>query len=349
MGRKKIAGPEELLKSMNEGTEEKTRPYIDIKSLAAEEAELEALNEADDVELDEGDSDPDKTTELDLTSESKRKSAAKKPRIPRKRKEPAIVDEDITAVLEPKLEAAPKKEIKKEAAAKAVIVETLVTEPVTAVVSKPQFHHDDHLREDASIASASLHKTMESMVKQWGSVKEISGSICSELERVNTMLKMPAPQAEPADIKEYLKQAAPRITLANKIALGVSAAAVVFSILSLSLASSTRHRLLEQSSVPAVAFERRQEKPQPVRPVQQAPVAVAKPTVVEAPVVAHTTPPPVVPAIEKTIPKASPTAKEWAASELSRQPLLSPPKARARKPVALAKAHGRTSHSRRAR
>ncbi len=326
---KKTRGPEEILKSMNENTDEKTRPYIDIKSLAAEDSELDEMDEADDVELDaEEESDPDKTTELDLSS--KKKIAAKKPRAPRKKKEPAVVSEEITQVLEPKVEAAPKKEKpaaeKKAEAPKPQPKKTEIVEPVTEVVPSAPVaaHKPDHLREDVSIATASLEKTMDSMVHQWKSVKEISASITHELERVNTMLKTPAVQADPADIKEYLRQAAPRIAFANKIALGVSAAAALFSIISLSLSSSTRHRLLEQIPAPRIAYETR--APKMAEPVKQPAPEVIAPKPVEAP------PAPVAaaPAPKKAEPVVVAKKVEKRPSLLSKIPLLTAPKSRAR-------------------
>jgi hypothetical protein len=360
---KKTRGPEELLKSMNESSDEVTRPYIDIKSIEADDSDLDEVDEADDVELTEAeDSDPDKTTEIDLAGKPRRrKAAAKKPRAARKRKEPVVVEEEITAVLEPKqiesaeIEAAPefdskktekaaerkseKKEKKPEPVAAAPDIE-----PVTRVSPSKSYPEADHLREDVSIATAGLHKTMDSMVRQWSSVKEISGSICHELERVNTMLKAPAPQIEPADIKEYLKQAAPRITLANKIALGVSAAAVVFSIISLSLSSSTRHTLLEQSATPRVAQResydhRRAEKPASFKAVTEA----------VTPKVAEAAPPPVVAAPVASEPaKAEPKAIEVAKAPPSPKApfLLAPPKARSKSVLAAKERRGRSRRSR---
>jgi hypothetical protein len=367
---KKTRGPEELLKSMNESSEEVTRPYVDIRSLSSEEGDLEEMDEsAEDVEIDDAEeSDPDKTTELDLKGQpkAKKKPAARKPRAPRKKKEPVVVDEEVTAVLEPKAEETPKRATKPRAEEKPAAPETdkfaepAITAPVVAAATlpapAPRLHPEaDHIREDVSIAAASLHKTMDSMVRQWSSVKEISGSICHELERVNTMLKTPAPQPEPADIKEYLKQAAPRITFANKIALGVSAAAVALSIVSLSLASSTRHKVLEQA-VPRVAFEHRAERPAPVKAVTEtilpkaAQAAVAPRQAAPAPKIE--TPSPAVAAAAAPIEqkKQETPAIKTAENPLANIPLLTAPKAR-KKAASLAAKDRRAgkSRSRRAR
>ena len=94
--------------------------------------------------------------------------------------------------------------------------------------------------DDLSVARASIEKSMDSMVQGWGSVKQISSTICQDLERVTKLLTeqtaLHAPVAKPSPL--------------NRWAIAASAVAVILSLLSLSLSQTARQDIASHD-VPA--------------------------------------------------------------------------------------------------
>lgn len=99
--------------------------------------------------------------------------------------------------------------------------------------------------EEFTFATASVQTSMENMAKQWITVKEMSTSVCSNLERVNALLKEPT-------AFEKGKGVPPTRSLAMvKMAMAVSAFSIVVSVVSLLLSQSARQVALERSQFSA--------------------------------------------------------------------------------------------------
>lgn len=232
------------------------------KDTEAEDLDME-MDEATELSLQE--EDPDEETEAKASEEktkeaseekeekpkAKRKPRARKPRA-RKKTEPvasllASMSSDETGEDEEETKPEPTLEVEAAVAEDVVVANSSEEEPkkparrrrAAAEPEMPEEGDSGAIREDVAIASVSIQKTMDTMAKQWGTVKEISSSVCSQLERVNTLLKevpqqdlFKTPVAKPAPI--------------TKLAVGVSAFSVVLSIVSLLLAQSARQKAFDR-------------------------------------------------------------------------------------------------------
>ena len=92
------------------------------------------------------------------------------------------------------------------------------------------------LSKDAQKLKQSIESSMDNMTKQWSTVKEITSALATQLERVQAAAKeaqVITPIASPA-----------RSNTLQKIASGLSALALLFSIVSLSLAQSARQAVV---------------------------------------------------------------------------------------------------------
>ncbi|MBI1862077.1 MAG: hypothetical protein HYR96_14275 [Deltaproteobacteria bacterium] len=96
----------------------------------------------------------------------------------------------------------------------------------------------------AAVAS----KSLELMVKPWEQIRSISDSIVANLGKISQQMQeiaIHAPSA-PAVIE---RQAAPKVTLLNRITLGVSAAALVLGLVGLTLSQNLREQLIRAQGV----------------------------------------------------------------------------------------------------
>jgi hypothetical protein len=128
--------------------------------------------------------------------------------------------------------------------------------------------------------AAASGETADANLKQWQSIHAISLGICQNLERVNAMVKeLPANYADA--IGELLKPPAPKPSPLTKLAAGVSIAAAILSVLSLSLSQSARQAVLNRDSAPAIAITPRAMEPHEV--VYHAPAPASAPIQVQTP------------------------------------------------------------------
>jgi hypothetical protein len=97
-----------------------------------------------------------------------------------------------------------------------------------------------------NLASASIEKSMDTMVRQWSSVNDISTNICSNLEKVTKLL------TEQTQDLEALKAPVAKPSPIARWAIAASAAAVVLSVVSLSLSQSARQEVLSQNAPTAI-------------------------------------------------------------------------------------------------
>ena len=101
---------------------------------------------------------------------------------------------------------------------------------------------DDSLREEVAITSVAMHKSMEGMAKQWGTIKEITEQVSSHLEKVSGSIKV-LNQSYVQTLDKTEKQDPSKPGLFTKIALGASAASIFLSLVSFSFSHSLRRKV----------------------------------------------------------------------------------------------------------
>lgn len=208
------------------------RTQVDTENLELEEAlEAEGL-EAADEELDEpeaieaSDEDDEEEAEVEEKKKPARKPRARKPRA--KKAEPSL----LGAMSEPIEE---KTEEKAEAETPALEVAAVAEEEAPA--PKPR----------AKRVTKAEQEEADAIGKPWVAVKEISGSISSNLERVNQMLRE-IPQ------QELFRPPVAKPAAITKVAVGMSFFAIVLSLVSLLLSQSARQVALERFAAPTSAI-----------------------------------------------------------------------------------------------
>lgn len=103
------------------------------------------------------------------------------------------------------------------------------------------------LREEVAVASVTVQRSMESMVKQWVQVKEITGTLATNLERIQK--QMADLQANYDDALERLNRQVPmKPAPISKVAMAVAGLSIVVSLLSFSFAQSARNSHLPSPS-----------------------------------------------------------------------------------------------------
>ena len=185
-----------------------------------------------------------------------------------------------------------KKAIAKKAKKKEEKIEPVVAEPIADVAeSTPEVDAAEtsptQVREDVTIAVEGVRHTMDTMARQWNLVKEISGGVVQNLERVNGLLHEIPAQAPVEPVAP-----APRNSYVTKIAVGFSGFALLLSAISLVLSQNARDKALERF----VVASRPQETAAIASSKSAAPVVPAAPAksvlrIEDAPVVHSTTAP----------------------------------------------------------
>jgi len=129
-------------------------------------------------------------------------------------------------------------------------------------LDSPASDNGKELRADIAVAATTVKRSMETMVKHWQSVQAITNSVSSQFEKLNAELLK---QSE--ILHAVSKQNPPKPPAITKIALGVSALAIVFSLISFSFSQTVRQAWLSQSEAPAIAtkeFPRSSHGPAPM-------------------------------------------------------------------------------------
>jgi len=98
----------------------------------------------------------------------------------------------------------------------------------------------ENLQKDVSIANASIESSMDSMVKQWGMVKDITTTVSSNLEKVTKLL------TEQTEDLEALKAPVAKPSHIARWAIGASLVATILSVVSLSLSQTARQEALSK-------------------------------------------------------------------------------------------------------
>jgi len=288
-------------------TAEEVTAKLDLNAMAQalEGEELEDL-ELQAEELD----DLEDTAELDLKTEKKTKPKKKKKakqKIEAKKSKEKSEDKEAkttTETKEPKKEAsAPKKKKAKKAKkakteptklehkeeededfrfiaseVKEASSEDISEEPIAEPEPTKESHirntdpSPSHvsLRQDVSVTSATMHKTMDSITKQWGSVKEVTESVTSNFERVAKQLR-DLSDSYNSSMKEIIKlqsqQTPQRPSTISKLAVGFATLALIVSFLSLAFSQSVRQTVFDTGSGPAAKVlttkSRQRERPKP--------------------------------------------------------------------------------------
>lgn len=111
------------------------------------------------------------------------------------------------------------------------------TEITSAAASKIE----KNLKKDMDAAQKAIETSMESMLKQWHAVKEVTSHITQNLEKISTQVQVKTGQS----LDEFLlpkKEEKP--SFLTKFAICASVIATLFSVLSLTMAQSTRQSVL---------------------------------------------------------------------------------------------------------
>ncbi len=234
MGRKK------KIENEVENTAELTVESEQEEAEALEATEVaEFLNEdSSEEETKQVEASEDETKAVEASEEEKEEEpkAAPKPRRRRNRKKPAPVAANPLLGMGQPVEPTDAS----EAAA-------MVAEPVKAPapIEMPKTYSTNYIREDAAVAEVSIHQSMDSMVKQWAAVKEISNGVCTNLEKVVSTLQQLQTNYSNATQElsrpEFLKAKAN-----NRMVISAAIASIVLSVLSLTMSQSTRQTVMEQ-------------------------------------------------------------------------------------------------------
>lgn len=246
---------------------------MDLEAEVDEAAEMELSDDADEIAEALAAEEAEEETEVKEEQKPARKPRARKPRTPRKKAEPAASllesmstteDEEkepevVVAEAEEEAPAVEAKEEKEEAPKKRAprAKSEKKTDLQTAIENFEG--NPDTLREDLTVASVAIQKSMDNMAKQWGTVNEISTSVCTNLERVNTMLRE-------APAQDRFKTPIARPAAITKAAVAISVFSVVLSIVSLLLSQSARQAALEKAPIAVTAPAPRVETTNVTRP-----------------------------------------------------------------------------------
>lgn len=129
------------------------------------------------------------------------------------------------------------------------------------------------ITEAISLTSAAMQKSMESMVKQWGTIKEITQSMNSQLGQINELFgTLPTSYSKAVD--EIARTQASKVSPSSqKTSVAISAVALVLAFISLVFAQSTRKTVLTQEDFfPKPSFtQNHSHKTQPDPSVSAAP------------------------------------------------------------------------------
>jgi len=266
------------------GRRKKTDEELELIEPQASEEDADEAEETENADQAEASEEAEVEAEAEAEEEAPKK-APPKPRKPRQRRSRAKKNE--TTAVAAGLDGMAKAMEPVPAETKTPTV--LVIEPTTASLAAAGVNGADstQLRADAEVADLSIHKSMDSMVKQWASVKDISTSVCTNLDRVATVLQTLQTE-HTSTVNELSKQGVAKMGLANRISVAVSAIAIVLSLISLSFSQAARQALfnktnpekaaLAATAQPAVAPAKSES-----RSVVETPVAAVKPTNLKAP------------------------------------------------------------------
>lgn len=124
--------------------------------------------------------------------------------------------------------------------------ETATEAPETPAETQDFAAFEQEVRKDLKLTSTAMEKTMDSMVSQWGAIKEMSSSISTNLERVASLLQ-DLPTNYATTLHDLAKKNQPKSSpFVTKIVLGASVLAFVLSVVSLTLSQSTRQVLFNK-------------------------------------------------------------------------------------------------------
>lgn len=187
-----------------------------LENQTEESVEEEIVDEAETVEA-------ELLTETEEPVEEKAEAPKRRQRRPRKPKTPELSVENAA------------KEVEDTTQVEAV-------EETPEVTKQPQRRSrknaEPNYKEDLEVAATAMQKSMDSMVKQWTAIEQISGQVSSHFEKVTQALK---PKPEYLDTQDLIRpQLANRPPFITKFATAASIVAVVFSLVSLSLSQSAR-------------------------------------------------------------------------------------------------------------
>jgi len=219
------------------GRSKKTDLIEDLEPELEEAMEAEGLEAADDSETSEDESEEIEASE-DTDDEEEvvvKKRQARKPRAPRKprakKAEPSLLAAMSESVEEKAEEATPAPEM-------AVVV---------AAEAETETETEKPARQRAKRVTKEEQEEADVVGKPWVAVKEISGSISSNLERVNQMLRE-IPQ------QELFRPPVAKPAAITKVAVGMSFFAIVLSLVSLLLSQSARQVALERVNAPTQSY-----------------------------------------------------------------------------------------------
>jgi len=134
---------------------------------------------------------------------------------------------------------------------------------------------DDSLRADVSITTTAMHKSMEAMVKQWDSLKQISEGVTRNLDRVSNSLKeIPSTFEKSMQPAKEVNRA--RMSSNNRLTMGISIVAIVLSFISLVFSQNIRKTVLHDNLVTNEALSEAKVKGRST-PSEEAPAVAVKP------------------------------------------------------------------------
>ncbi|MEZ4750059.1 MAG: hypothetical protein R3B54_05365 [Bdellovibrionota bacterium] len=216
---------------------EETTDVIDL-----EEIDLDLDDDAEEAsELELEDFDDEATVELEL-DEAKPKKAAKKSKKKASKKK-----------------AAKKSKAAAESEPEAIEPDTLSDDasPIEISLESP--------RQEATLVAGAMQQSMESMAKQWATVKDTTDHVSKNFERVSGMLGE-LPIAYDRMLQEMAKQHQAKPPKGVKAALVASLVALVLSGISLLYSQSVRQTVLDKPVAAAVNTLRAKAKA--VRPAE---------------------------------------------------------------------------------
>lgn len=227
------------------------------KKQQPEDAVLETAEEELDEALDETNETPDEEEESD---EEPTPSRSRAKRAPRKRKEPGGA---VAALFKAASEGPAKGEARAEKEAETETDDEGDAEPEAVQASadeSPKADAGDKPAEEAKRPrrpratpeekqlSGAMETAMEAMVKHWSAAKDISTTMAGNMEKV-TQLVQELPAKYEGKLAEIFKEPPPKPTLVTKIAVGMSAVAVVLSLVALQLAQAVRTHVITTEAV----------------------------------------------------------------------------------------------------
>ncbi len=202
----------------------------ELPDTEASEAEMEEAMEAEEIEAAEAALEE----EVEEDEAPKKRAPRARKSTPRKRKEPsgpvAQLFEAASKVEDVVMEA-PSAPIEAENAPAAPAPVAVEEAAVVAAAPAP--------------SPAAKRTAVPADAKAWATVDNISASISTNLEHVSKMLKE-IPEQYSGALNDLLKSPAPRPTILQKAAVGMSALAILLSIVSIALSNSVRAKVYSQ-------------------------------------------------------------------------------------------------------